>query len=294
MPEHFTGGDDKTVAKLIMLEECLDIYTTIMNSNWDTEIWYIDTHAGSGKTIVNDFEVDGSALRAIRNYSEDFDGFYLYELDSSHFELLHETISDEVGTDFNVYENEDGIRIAKAEDPKIRIMQMDSNEGVEWLVDHAGAHKHWFTFVDPKGLTAKKSTLDALVERSNVDILLTYQTTGVLRSGSTGAEHAHGAVDRTIGDEDWPVDADEDEYVRIFEEKLTEDTNLTTDSRKMVSRGDRRYRFDLIFGCQKENIVDIISDGVLHQDTERLNEKLSDELQEAREESSQSGLGDFD
>ena len=50
MCEHFSGGDLKTAAKLVILEEYLDVYTTILDSNWDDDLWYVDTHAGTGKT----------------------------------------------------------------------------------------------------------------------------------------------------------------------------------------------------------------------------------------------------
>lgn len=78
MTEHFDGGNLKTAAKLVILEEYLDVYTTIMNVNWGGEKWYIDTHAGTGRTKLDDLGVtiDGSAIIALDNYTDSFDRFY--------------------------------------------------------------------------------------------------------------------------------------------------------------------------------------------------------------------------
>ena len=95
---------------------------------------------------------------------------------------------------------------------------MDSNDGAEFLVNNAGSSAHWMTFIDPKGLTAKRSTLDTLLDRGNVDIILNYQTTGVMRSAA--AEHAQDAVRRTMGDDEWPEAGTREEYVQIYKDEV--------------------------------------------------------------------------
>lgn len=284
MTQHFGGGSDKTVAKLIILEEYLDVYITIMDKYWDQELWYVDTHAGTGRTVLDDtgMTVDGSSLRALENHVDSFDRFYLYELDEDHFTKLHETLAARLGVSFNVYETvADGdFMVARCDDPYIRIMQMDSNDGVSFLADKANRSAHWFTLIDPKGLTAKRSTLDTLIERGNMDILINYQTTGVLRSAA--AEHAHRAVRRTMGDDDWPEAAEPDEYVRLFKEKLEVNREIAPVlTKKLVSPSDKRWRFDLVFACANDTARGIMSD-IMNQD--RLWEKVS-------EEKGQSGLG---
>lgn len=88
MTKHFSGGDLKTAAKLVILEEYLNVYTTIMDANWDWGgLWYVDTHAGTGKTHIDEkgINIDGSAIRAIEGHQDTFDRFYLYELDEENF-----------------------------------------------------------------------------------------------------------------------------------------------------------------------------------------------------------------
>jgi three-Cys-motif partner protein len=281
MTEHFSGGDLKTAAKLVILDEYLDVYTTIMDKNWRGEKWYIDSHAGTGKTEVNDngVTIDGSAILAIENYADSFDRFYLYELDEDHFHKLHETLSDRFGIEFDVYPtavDDEDFLVARCDDPYIRIMQMDSNRGATFLADNANDHHHWFVFIDPKGLTAKKATLDTLIERSNMDILVTYQTTGVLRSAAEGAEHAHGAVTRTMGDDDWPSAATAEEYVQVYKEKLEENESIApVKTKELVSPNDARQRFDLVFACTNDRVREIMEE-IMEQDS--LWEKASERM----------------
>lgn len=292
MTEHFDGGDLKTAAKLVILEEYLDVYTTIIDANWRGEKWYVDTHAGTGRTVIDDTGViiDGSAIIAIENHSDSFDRFYLYELDPDHFDKLVDTLEERFGLEFDVgpvrVDDEDAdFRVARCDDPYIRIMEMDSNDGVRFLANHANDSHHWFTFVDPKGLTAKRSTLDTLIERSNVDILINYQTTGVMRSAAEGAEHAHGAVTRTLGDEDWPNAGSRDDFVEVYREKLEENESISpVKTKKLESPHDRRVRFDLVFACKNSEVRRIMKEEIMDQ--ERLWEKANEKI-------GQSGLGAF-
>jgi len=185
MAEHFDGGDLKTAAKLVIFEEYLDAYTTILDKHWKQEKWYVDTHSGTGRTVIDEsgVTIDGSALITLEEYQDSFDRFYFYELDRDHFHKLHETITERFGYEFDISpvqtDNEDFL-VARSNEPYIRIMQMDSNRGVSFLANESNENHHWFTFVDPKGLTAKRDTLDTLIQRSKMDILVNYQTTGVL------------------------------------------------------------------------------------------------------------------
>jgi three-Cys-motif partner protein len=283
MTKHFTGGSAKTVAKLVILEEYLDIYTTILEKRWSNGLWYVDSHAGTGKTEIDDAGrlVDGSALRAIQNHSDIFEAFYLYELDKDHFTTLHQTLSEELGLEFDVYETtvpDEDFLVARSEDPKVVIMQMDSNRGVSFLADKANQNNHWFTFIDPKGLTARRDTIDTLIDRGNMDILINYQTTGVMRSA--GADHAHGAVTRTIGDDDWSDAETPDEFVREYTRRIESSSIFNTTTKAMESPRDARCRFDLVFASKNTKARDLMED---RMNQEGLWEK-------AYEETGQSGL----
>lgn len=283
MARHFEGGSQKTVAKLVILEEYLNIYTSIMTSQWGGELWYVDTHAGTGKTLIDNADrlVPGSPIRAIENHEKDFDAFYFYEVDSENFTMLHETLETEFDLNFEVREakpDDADFQVAKSESPKVVIMQMDSNEGASFLAEKSNQNRHWFTFVDPKGLTAKKSTIDTLTNRGNMDILINYQTTGVMRSAA--AEHAHAAVTRTLGDDDWPEAGTPEEFVEEYKQRIETRSKYSAVTKAMESPQDRSWRFDLVFASINNTARELMK-GRMKQ--ERLWEK-------AAEETGQSGL----
>jgi len=287
MAENFSGDSLKTAAKLVVLEETLDIYTTIINANWEVQPWYIDTHAGSGKTeIDNGRTVDGSTLVALDEFEDQIERFYFYELNKCRFHRLHESITKKFGYEFDISsvksEGHDFL-VARHDDPYIRILNQDSNTGVQFLVDELDSSRHWFTFIDPEGLTARRETLDALIERGNVDILLNYQSEGVMRSAA--ADHAQGAVTRQHGDDDWPEAASPDEYVASYREKLEGNDEIP----RVVSQpmqdpnSSKGMRFDLVFACRNERVTEIIEE---RMEQDELWDKAYDKL-------GQSGLGDF-
>lgn len=285
MSEHFSGGTLKTPAKLIILDWYLKEYVNIMEKNW-SEYWYVDTHAGTGKTECgNGALIDGSAIRVLNNHADNFDRFYFYELNERHFQTLHRTLSKQFGYDFEVSEakpDDADFLVARHEEPYIRIMQMDSNEGVSFLAEKARSNAHWFTFVDPKGLTAKKSTLDTLIQRGHMDILINYQTTGVMRNAAKKTEHGHDAVDRTMGENEWPTDGSEQDYVDLYKELLEQNTDWEVNPKNMENPRDDSYRFDLVFAS---------ASSVAHEIMGHIMEERDDELwKEASKELGQPGL----
>lgn len=286
MTDHFSGATLKTAAKLVILEKYLKPYAQIIGNNFDNS-WYVDTHAGTGKTRAkNGALLDGSALIALSDYTDHFDRFYFYELDINHFHKLHETITQELDIEFDVYktpvEGHD-FMVAASDDPRIRIMQMDSNDGVSFLAEHAQVDAHWFAFIDPRGLTARRSTIDTLIQRGHMDILINYQTTGVMRSAAKGAEHAHDAVTRTLGDNDWEAADSPDDYVRMFENRLEENEEFSVVTKNLEAPRDKDYRFDLVFASGNDTARRIIQD---IWDADGLWDEANDKL-------GQSGLGDF-
>lgn len=288
MPGHFTGGTHKTAAKLKILDWYLEKYVDVINGGWDRQPWYVDTHSGSGKTkLENGSHVDGSALRVLDNHVDDFGRFYFYELNPDRFALLQETLSEQLGCEFDTskvdVEGSD-FPVARCEDPYIRIMQTDSNQGAEFLAKNASSAPHWFVFVDPKGLTARKSTLDTLISRGNMDILINYQTTGVFRNASENAD-GYEAVNRTMGDDEWEVDGDEADYVDAFKARLEEHRDWAPVLTKPLEnkRGGRNYRFDLVFASAHETAREIME---YVMDRDDLWEKAVDEY-------GQSGLTRF-
>ena len=84
-----TYSGDKSIAKLVILDKYLGSYKNIMESNWSSDLWYVDTHAGTGVTELSDYRlnVKGSPIRAL---DFDFDAYYLYD---SALHVVHLTYS---------------------------------------------------------------------------------------------------------------------------------------------------------------------------------------------------------
>lgn len=272
MPDYYSGGGEKTIAKLVILDKYLDAYMNIMGKekNWSGEKWYVDTHSGTGYTSEFDVPIPGSTLRGL---DHGFDRYYFYEKSREHFRILRDTLADRLDVSFEMSSlNGSSTEYAMCDDPRIMIYNMDCNEGVKWLVNNSRQNSHWFTFIDPQQLTVERKLLEELMSRGNMDILYNFQTTGFTRAGAEDAEHGHEKVELNVGD-DFPADASEDRWVEWAKETIFGPTEFDTTSRKMISEGDSSWRYDLIFASANgtaEKIMDDIMSG----------SKIKDDIQE--------------
>lgn len=288
MTEYYSGGGDKTIAKLVILDKYLKAYINIMGKpeNWSGEKWYVDTHSGTGYTSEFDIPIPGSTMRAL---DHGFDRYYFYETDVERFNLLYETIAEEFGVSFDLRTLQDSsFEYAASDNPRIRIYNMNSNDGVKWLAENSRSNSHWFTFIDPQQLTVERELLDTLLSRGNMDILYNFQTTGFQRAGAEDAEHGHDKVELNVG-EDFPDDASEDEWVEWVKREIYGSTSFDTTSRKMMSEGDNSWRYDLIFASANGTAERIMSDIM---DGSQLKDDVKDEILKWRAKSptAQEGL----
>lgn len=259
-----------------------------MEKNWPGPKWYVDTHAGTGFTNEMGVNIPGSALRAL---DHDFDRYYFYERDSEHFEVLVETINRETEATLSMGTvPERGDEMAFCDEPRIRVMNMDCNEGVQFLTDHSGSHSHWFTFVDPERFTVERELMESLCRRGNMDILFNFQTTAFFRNTGDGASHSHEAVESNLGS-GFPKDGSHDDLVTFYRENVFGDLGWHSASRKMVSEGSNEWRYDLIFASKNKTAVGIMVD-IFDSD---LKNDVADEIRDWRKESNadQSGLETF-
>lgn len=285
--EFYSGGGEKTVAKLVILEKYIQAYLTVMDSQWRGENWYVDTHSGTGFSEEFGVPLPGSTLRAL---SHDFDRYYFYEEDDEHFEILCDVIESDL--DVHLWKNlepDEGPPRAGCEDPYLQIANTDCNDGVIWLIENANSHAHWFTFVDPERMSASLELMATLLRRGNMDILLNFQTDAYLRNATTGADHSHDKVDNSLPD-GWPVDADADEYVEFYKEEVFEEQGWMARSETMVSEGSNGWRYDLIFGSENATAIKIIGDIM----GKSVKQDVFDEIEYYRENGSgQSSLADL-
>jgi len=284
--DHYSGGGEKTIVKSVILRKYLGAYLTVMKDNWDGQKWYVDTHAGTGFSAELDVEIPGSALRAMER---DFDRFYFYEYDDDHFDTLVKTLNTETNADLTegqIRTTSGTKRMAYCEDPYIRVINMDCNEGVSWLAKKANSNAHWFTFVDPEGFSVERQLMQTLRERGNMDILFNFQTEGYYRNTRANASGNKRAV-ANLG-KDIPDDPSKDELVKWYEETMFRDHGWNAAARSMTSEGSNDWRYDLIFASENTTAVKIILD-IYGSD---LKNDVTDLINEARAErsSGQAGL----
>jgi len=249
MGKTFEGSTFKSGAKVTILDEYADIYTDILGSAWPEDLWYIETHAGTGVIDTGDYEIDGSTITILKNYREDFAGFYFYEKRQEHFEELIQRLEAEFGWTFEVSPlkpTEKNFDVARLEEPYIRIMNADSNQNAPFLAENSNPERHWLVFIDQAGPTVEMDTIAAFLDRGHMDMLLTFPTTGIHRSA--GSEHSKHVVDNHYGGDDWTEDATMDERVEEFVAKIEE----RGEYRPVITRELRwpqkpQSRFDLVF-----------------------------------------------
>lgn len=280
VPNTYSG--DKSIAKLVILQKYLWAYKQILENNWNQDLWYVDTHAGTGVTELSDYRLNipGSPIRAL---DYDFDAYYLYELDSNHWESLCGAIEDHLDIELTYRSLDTGEEYAiRDSGPRILIYNMNSNEGVDWLIDKGNRDKHWFTFVDPEGLKDLEwDLLRKLIKRGHTDILYNFQTSGIVRNGSDGAEHAHDALEDAVG-EDVPRNRSQDFYVKWFRENKIEPLGYHTASRKMTSHGSSSWRYDLIFTSGNEVAVNNVMSDIMENEA-KLRADVVQEIEETRQ-----------
>lgn len=286
MTKPFEGSWLNTGAKLEILEDYLVPYTNIINIYYDSS-WYVDAYAGTGEIQLNDGElIDGSTLIALKNHAEDFDKFYFYEVHSGRFEHLYQTIENRFDYEFDVSEaipEGADFDVARHDDPYIRIMNTDCNNGMRFLAEESNRSSHWFTFVDPEGFGPKWDTIDSLIDRGSMDLLINLQTSGLVMNTGEGTDHAHDSVSDQLDTDDWKYGLSADEIVGRYEERLRERDEWNVVSKALRDPTDNQWRFDMVFSSDNDTARDIMDD-VMNKD---------DLWEKASERVGQGGLGRF-
>lgn len=253
MGRKFEGSTFKSAAKVSILDEYTDIYTDILGSKWPEKLWYIETHAGTGVIDTGDYEIDGSILTILSNYSDDFSRYYFFEKRTAHFEELVNQLEERFGWDFDVSPlkpTEKDFDVARLDRPYIRVMNADCNDNATFLAENSNPENHWLVFIDQAGPSVKLDTVEAFLDRGNMDMLLTFPTSGIHRSA--GSEHSRPRVDDHYGG-DWTKDASMEERVQEFVEKLEERQELKPIvTRDLKWRQNPQQRFDLVFASESE------------------------------------------
>lgn len=264
MSGHYNASDLKTAGKLYIMEEYLPAYLNIIHEHRD-HIVYVDTHAGTGKSKVLDGSVTlrGSALLALfKETKGGFDEFVLFERDQENFELLAETIESEYGVSFSFDRlswGSDSFRYAIDSKSEIAIFQMDSNAGVRYLAferDRDG--HHWFTFVDPERLRdLLRETVDTLIERGEMDLLINFHTTGVKRS--VAGDHSRERAKMYTGIDDLAPGQTLQDYADAYCDHLNQaNPGWQAIHKPMEDPLNPNYQFDMVFTSANDTARKIV------------------------------------
>lgn len=297
MSEHFSASDLKTAGKLFILRQYLKPYLTIIREYWDYVV-YVDTHAGSGKSTVFDDTVTlrGSPLLAMDEDTKGgFDEFVLFETDPERFEKLTSTIEEEYGYTLDRKQLSFGsksYKYALCENPKIRVLQVNSNVGVQIFAKESSDDHHWFTFVDPELLVhLDGETIDSLIERGNMDILINFHTTGVKRAAA--ADQARERAERYTGIDGLPEDLSLEEYAQKYCDELHEaNPEWNAIHKPMIDPRNPSYQFDMVFTSANKTARKIVNDIMSDEDFWSRSRSYLEE-QRDEDDPSQSGLDDF-
>lgn len=272
----FQGSTYKSAAKVTILKEYADIYTDILGSKWPEELWYIETHAGSGVINTGNGEIDGSTITMLSNYADEFDGFYFYEEDEDHFDELVARLEGRFGWSFDVgpaKPDDADFKVARLEDPYIRIMNVDCNDGAPFLIEHSYEERHWLVFIDQAGPTVHMDTVDGFLDRGHMDLLLTFPTRGIHRAA--GSDHSKHVVDdhyRGKWTEDADLDQRVDEFVDLIEERPEYKPVI---DRPLQWQHTHQARFDLIFASASSTAREKAEDRMQQDDIwVKANERL--------------------
>ena len=298
MTDHYSASDLKTAGKLFILKQYLHPYLNIIHDHYE-HVVYVDTHAGTGKTTVLDDKItlQGSALLALGEETKGgFDQYVFFEKDPDRIELLANTIEEEYNYPLITDSLPSGAKTYKSDlrdDPEIRMIQVNSNAGVQLLADLSNEHHHWFTFVDPGKLRhLNMDTVDSLVDRGGMDILINYHTSGVKRTASS--DHSMGRAEKYTGRKDLKNGAKSlDDYAEDYCERLgSNKTNWEAIHKPMVDPRNPNYRFDMVFAARKQVARKIVKQIWNDEDFwPRVREYMEDQRDD--DDPKQSGFGDY-
>lgn len=297
MTDHYSASDLKTAGKLFILKQYLHPYLNIIHDHFD-HVVYVDTHAGTGKSKVLDGDVTlrGSALLALDEDTKGgFDQYVFFEKDSGRVEKLAETIENEYGysMEFNVLSvGNDTFTTATSKNPDIRILQLDSNAGVKVLAKLSNEFHHWFTFVDPERLRdLTNDTVDSLIARGGMDILLNFHTTGVKRA--VASDHSTPAAEQYTGIPNLPDDQSLEEYADDYCDRLqTAHAEWEANHKPLEDPHNSSYQFDMVFASSNDTAHNIVQ-GIWNDDEFWPRVRNYMEGQRDDDDPQQSGFEDF-
>jgi three-Cys-motif partner protein len=235
----YNKGHPWSVAKLLLLGQWADLYSTIIDSNFPSHR-FVDLLAGAGRTEIKEAKgklIKGSVF-VVDTFTEKhpFVKYVLVENNSEKYGALKERTS-----------------IFKE---KCEVIQKDCNKVVEDIFSDYPDHN--LVFVDNEGFNVDWKSIETIM-RAKADIIINYQTSMFKRvaQDSKSAER----LDIFFGDDSWRLARFDRKYsAKIYMENLKtayerikkEVTNRHIKAYvKNIRLGNRSYFYDIILVCKQ-------------------------------------------
>lgn len=173
--------------KKYYFERYLDIFTHGMGKKWNGHLSYVDFFSGPGRSLIRDTgtEVEGSPLIALKY---DFAQYVFVDMPGV-IATLRERLKKHPKKDF------------------VRLIEGDCNAVIENIRSALPANHLTLAFIDPTGIQIQFQTIERLVHKRKVDLLMTIQFGMGIRMNIrqyTSAESA--ALSEFLGSDSWRDD----------------------------------------------------------------------------------------
>jgi len=237
---------DHSEIKQSILSSYIEVFSKSMKNKWKHRN-YIDLFAGPGLCYNSKQgkEIFGSPLLALKA-KDPFTSLHLVELDSRILEILKKRLD---------------IHRPKSSTIEIYLYNGDCNEEIDNVIENLS--RDWslsLAFIDPEGFELEFETLRKLVDTRRVDLIINFQTSGVLRNIKRGWRNPHSRLDDLVPG--WRelfshpiVDHKEAtlEVLNLFKRKLEELGYREIKDENQIpvySSSTQQKLYDLIFACR--------------------------------------------
>lgn len=165
--------------KYPLLAKYFSAYTTVVK-NFFPRFFYIDTFAGTGKCKDCDSgkKVDGSPLIALK-LRFPFTDYIFVEIQKKRYELLKKYVYNYSNIEAVCTEKE---KIDTKKKIAIELLNNNTNECIDNILDKIPRDTPAFIFLDPEGLELNWSTVEKCSKRERIELLINCSIAGIIRN----------------------------------------------------------------------------------------------------------------
>jgi len=237
--ESLNKGHSWSVAKLLLLGQWADVYSTIIKSHFPS-YRFVDLLAGAGRTKIEETKgklIKGSVF-VVDTFAQKhpFIKYVLVENDFGKNEALRNRTS--------VFGN------------KCDVLQKDCNKVVEEIF--ADYPDHNLVFIDNEGFDVNWKSIEVIM-KAKADIIINYPTSMFERVARD--PKSSGKLDGFFGDDSWRIaQFDRELSAKMYMNKLKHLFEQTKNMEAYVDNirlGNRNFFYDIILVCRKGNYTNV-------------------------------------